>query len=77
MERRLPVDQIRRLGFREQAIPWPKANLGPGDLAKIYSSRRAERKLAGTLIGQPELLSSDSPCWHQRTSSLVWWPTPQ
>jgi hypothetical protein len=35
------------------------------------------RQLAGTLIGQPEFLSSDSPCWHQRTSSLVWWPTPQ
>jgi hypothetical protein len=33
--------------------------------------------LAGTLIGQPELLSSDSPCWHQRTSSLVWWLTAQ
>ncbi len=30
----------RRLGFCKQTSPWPEADLGSGDLAQIYSSRR-------------------------------------
>jgi integrase len=36
MERRLPVHQIRRLGFRERTAPWSETNLGPGNFAQAY-----------------------------------------
>ncbi len=49
MERSLPIQKIRRLGFREQAIPWPKTNLGPGNFAKIYPPCRAERRDSETI----------------------------
>ena len=40
METSLPLQQTRRLGFCKQTSPWPQADLGPGDPAQIYSSRR-------------------------------------
>jgi len=47
---------------RADRAGWPDVPLGEAwDRALVES--RAIRKLAGTLIGQPELLSSDSPCW--------------
>jgi hypothetical protein len=42
MEERYPLHECRRLGFRQQALPRSKTNLGPSDLAEIYSSGRAE-----------------------------------
>src|SRR5271167_753882 len=42
MERTLPLQQIGRLGVCKQTTPWSEANLGPGDPAQVYSSRRSE-----------------------------------
>src|SRR5215467_14056626 len=41
METSLSLQRTRRLGFCKQKAPWPQADLGPGDPAQIYSSRRA------------------------------------
>jgi hypothetical protein len=41
MERRLQIHQVRRLGFCQQTTPWQEADLGPSDLAQVYSSGRA------------------------------------
>jgi len=49
MERRLPVHQIRRLGFREQTAPWSETNLGPGNFAQVYPPRRAARRDSETI----------------------------
>jgi hypothetical protein len=40
METNLSLRQTRRLGFCKQTAPWPEADLGPSDLAQIYSSHR-------------------------------------
>jgi len=42
MERTLPLQQIGGLGVCKQTTPWSEANLGPGDTANVYSSRRTE-----------------------------------
>jgi len=49
MERRLPVHQIRRLGFREQTASWSETNLGPGNFAHAYPPRRAARRDSKTI----------------------------
>src|SRR5215469_13877648 len=45
----LPLQQTRRLDFCKQTSPWPEADLGPGDFAEIYSSRRAESRNSETI----------------------------
>jgi hypothetical protein len=49
METSLPLQQTGRLGFCEQTAPWPQADLGAGDLAEIYSYRRAESRHSETI----------------------------
>src|SRR6266404_6130279 len=49
MERRLPVHQIRRLGFREQTAPWSETNLGPGNFAQAYPPLGAARRDSETV----------------------------
>src|ERR1700685_3369877 len=58
-------------------------HMGWGVQAPLVACRRSPAdhglsgKLAGILIGQPELLSSDSPSWPNGHPVWFWWPTPQ
>jgi len=67
MERRLPVHQIRRLGFREQTAPWSETNLGPGNFAQAYPPRRATRRDSETIrmaYISTHVLDSTAKCRH-------------
>src|SRR5262249_14782826 len=65
METNLSLQQTRRLGFCEQAAPWPEADLGPGDSAQVQSPRRAASRNSETirLAHVPaHLLNSSAQC---------------
>ena len=67
MERRLPVHQIRRLGFREQTAPWSETNLGPGNFAQAYPPSRAARRDSETIrmaFISSHVLHSTAKCRH-------------
>jgi hypothetical protein len=49
MERRLPVHQVRRLGFREQTARGSETNLGPSNFAQAYPPRRATLRDSETI----------------------------
>src|SRR5260370_8345620 len=67
MERRLPVHQIRRLGFREQTAPRSETNLGPGNFAQAYPPSRAARRDSETIrmaYISTHVLHSTAKCRH-------------